>query len=563
MLRRLQAFLVLGMCLVSIPAAAQDATDKPAADEPADKPPEKAPPAGKARPKPKAASDQPADAEQAAPPKDQPTDAVPPPPPPAAPAKPAWQEGWETFATGYFRAPLALGISNRARPDQPKTDPPTTQISYGPNRTLDASYYSFAYTRLQEQDWAELFIHEKHKHVEAVIGWMGYWYQAVGFQNPDAAWIPGTAYLALDTDVPLGQYKPNVALTMGAFWPKYGYFEKYDTYTLGRFRQMGVQLKVTWPISTNWTLTYTQGFGAGRDGSFALLAPPPYQATVGLDLLTYENFQFQWGKYVDFSGHVNNEWTADPNLTQQTMPDPKSYGPATQANLSVAGFEVNFNIPYAGRIWISPSVIKVTNGWALANAGTEVMHSLGGVGIATNYMAWSGSPSDSTGSGTMNNFGVLFETSMNRWLNRPAETTPELTLSAFGLVTNSSIDLPVGSTIPQNTIKEAKGGVDATFQPWPFLAAMLRYDSVNLDTDHPAYIFSGVTGRLVFSSHFMSGESIYFQYTRYTYGDHMVLAGTWPWGTQLVAGNDIIQHGPYAGQKPDMDVIKIQANVAF
>jgi hypothetical protein len=30
-----------------------------------------------------------------------------------------------------------------------------------------------------------------------------------------------------------------------------------------------------------------------------------------------------------------------------------------------------------------------------------------------------------------------------------------------------------------------------------------------------------------------------------------------------VAGSDIIQSGPYAGQKPDMDVVKLQATVAF
>ena len=34
---------------------------------------------------------------------------------------------------------------------------------------------------------------------------------------------------------------PNVAVTVGAWWPAFGYFEKYDTYTLGRFRQIGEQ----------------------------------------------------------------------------------------------------------------------------------------------------------------------------------------------------------------------------------------------------------------------------------------------------------------------------------
>jgi len=43
----------------------------------------------------------------------------------------------------------------------------------------------------------------------------------------------------------------------------------------------------------------------------------------------------------------------------------------------------------------------------------------------------------------------------------------------------------------------------------------------------------------------------------------MVLAGQWPWGAPMVAGSDVIQGGTYNGWKPDMDVIKLQATVAF
>jgi hypothetical protein len=48
----------------------------------------------------------------------------------------------------------------------------------------------------------------------------------------------------------------------------------------------------------------------------------------------------------------------------------------------------------------------------------------------------------------------------------------------------------------------------------------------------------------------------------------MVLAGTWPWNSNantgsLVPGNGILQQGPYAGQKPDADVVKLQATIAF
>jgi hypothetical protein len=92
---------------------------------------------------------------------------------------------------------------------------------------------------------------------------------------------------------------------------------------------------------------------------------------------------------------------------------------------------------------------------------------------------------------------------------------------------------------------------------------MLRFDEVNYNLDHSGYIFSAITPRVTFSSHYLSGESIYIQYSRYRYGDQMTLGGKWPWSLPMVAGSDIIQSGPYAGQKPDMDVVKLQATVAF
>jgi hypothetical protein len=123
--------------------------------------------------------------------------------------------------------------------------------------------------------------------------------------------------------------------------------------------------------------------------------------------------------------------------------------------------------------------------------------------------------------------------------------------------------LPAGSMFPQDSFTQFKYGADATLQALGWLGFMLRYDLVNLDMDHGGYIFSGVTARAAFSSHFLSSERIYAQYTRYTYGDKMTLAGTSLSGAPLVAGNEIVQAGPYAGKPPDHNVIKLQAEVAF
>jgi hypothetical protein len=545
MLRRFRASVVVVVCLVSISALAEEPTDKSTDDENAAEAPPPAPPP------------------PAPPPTAQPKTE----PPPVAAAttevKPAAEPGaWHVDVNGYFRAPMALGISERPGPDNP-TGPSSTQISYGPNRTVDSNYYSFAYTRLQEQDWAEIFVHAKKKHVDAAVGWMGYWFQSVGFRNYDAAWAPGLAYVALDTDFGEGELKPNIAFTAGAWWPSFGYFEKYDTYTLGRFRQLGTQLKLTAPINSDLTATVTSGFGTGRDGSFNTGAPVFYGATTGADLLTYGHVKVSYAKYADVGLHINTEWTADPNLFQQSMPGPKSYEVASAAHLSVAGMEANVRLPRAGHLWISPSFLSVRNGWALNSAGTEVMHSLSGAGIAANYMAFTNSPTDSTGSGSMVNFGFLYENTLSSCLGQAPGTLPELTLSIFGLMADARLDLPAGTTLTQNSINQFKWGADLTFQSLTWLAFMARFDSVSYDRDNPGYVFDSFTGRAIVSSHFLSSERIYIQYSRYKYGDKMVLAGTWPWGAPLVAGSTIIQAGPYADMTPDKNVVKVQAEVAF
>jgi hypothetical protein len=561
MLRRLQWSLVLGVWGAAIPVAAQESK--------AEFPEEQKPPAADAAPAPAAAAPE---EEETAP--EQPSGkssvegrasaevGIPAAAPARDDAKPEEKKaGWETFVSGYFRAPMAIGISNRAHPSQANA-PTEAQYSYGPNRTIDSNYYSFAYTRLQEQDWVELFVHAKKKHVEAVIGWMGYWLQSAGFRNPEAAWVPGMAYLTLDTDFDLGRLKPNIALTAGAWWPKFGYFEKYDTFTLGQYRQLGEQVRLKIPVSQDLTVTVVQGFGTGRDGNWNFGSPPPYQSQVGLDLLHYEHAQVTYKELIDVGLHFNYQWTRDPHLHQQER-TARSYSDAREAKFSTFGAEVNLKAPYAGRFWVSPSYTRIRNGWALAEAGIEVMHSISGLGYATNYLAWDEEPTVTTGTGSSLNFGFLYENKLSDVLGKPGEVMPEVTLNLFGLYIDAKNDLPSNSPLPQDRLKEMKYGADVTAQVLDWMSVMLRWDEVNMDLDNPGYVFSAISPRLTVYSDFLSGESIYLQYSHYRYGENMTIAGRWPWRTTIIPGTSLTQGGPYTGHKPDMDVIRVQASVKF
>jgi hypothetical protein len=100
-------------------------------------------------------------------------------------------------------------------------------------------------------------------------------------------------------------------------------------------------------------------------------------------------------------------------------------------------------------LWISPSYISVKNGWALgSNGGTEVMHAQGGFGIATNYLAYSNSTVNSTGTGSMFNVGFLYENTLSNLQGKsPESAAHDVKLNVFGLLTNTSLDLPAGTQL--------------------------------------------------------------------------------------------------------------------
>jgi hypothetical protein len=191
------------------------------------------------------------------------------------------------------------------------------------------------------------------------------------------------------------------------------------------------------------------------------------------------------------------------------------------------------------------------------------MHSQNGFGLAGNYLAWTNSPSDSTGTGTMFNLGFQYDNSLSNILGTRSDHAPDLKFSAFGLLTSASLELPAGSQIPQDKLKQLKYGADVTLQAVDWLSVMLRGDTVVYDVSHAGFVFSALTARLTLYTHVLSGESVYLQYSRYFYGDRMVLAGKWDWNAPMVAGTDVVQAVGYSGKEPDAHVIKLQASAAF
>jgi hypothetical protein len=460
---------------------------------------------------------------------------TPPPPPPIAhESKPT--EGWQTVFTGYFRAPMMLSLSKRSDAER-TNDASSTQVVFAPNRLVDANYSSFGFTRLQEGDWGEVYLTEKKAHVAATIAYMGWWYTGSGYPQPSAGWSPAQAWVTLDSDFELGSLKPHVEFKAGIFWPKWGTFGKYDTYLFGRFHQAGEAVQVDLPINPNLNLRAVHGFGTNRNGSST--------AGTGATLLHYAHVGLDYKKEVGVGLYYNDSFTRDPSLFSGNTPaGGGAYADANQADMTVVGADVNIERAVFGHLWLATSYLKVKNGWALSET-VEVMHSPGGAGIAGNYMGF-GQPG-STGSGSMVNFAFLYENSLSILQGKArGELLPDVTVNLFGMMANTNRDLTQIATI-SDKLHQLKWGTDVTVNTLNWLAFMLRYDQVHLDLDDSERTYAVITPRVVFSTHFLSNESIWLQYSRYFYGERVLLnqSTTQPYLT------------------PDKNVLKLQANMSF
>ena len=485
--------------------------------------------------------------------------------PKAAAEEPSWN-GWRPDFSGYFRAPLGIAIANHLDPGNAPNKPSGTQLSFAPDHAVDGNFNSFAFTRVQETDWAEVYIHARKKHVDGAVGWGGYWFQSAGYQRPFAQWMPGFAWIRLDGDFQVAGVTPNAAVQVGAFWPTFGYFPAYDTYTMGRIRQIGERIDLKVPFTSNFTVTLTQGVGGNRNG-FASVGTVPVvgisnkDTTTALDLLAYANLAIDYRDNVHVGLHWNMSWTNDPgNDAGLPTAGGATFQDVRDAYLQVTAGEVKLNYPRAGLVWLSPTYVQIKNGWALDPlGGVEVLHSQSGL-FGANFMGYEGTVTNSTGSGSTFAVGGMYQNTLGSVMGRGFGTElPDLRLDVFGLLARSRRDLPSGSNL-QKELNQFKWGASLTGQTLTWLALMLRFDRVNnaspkiVDLQIPGNDFSMLTARLIVMSHFSSGEMVYIQYTRYFLGD--------AYRTTPGAADYQFPSNPHVGY-PAENVVAVSATMAW
>ena len=391
---------------------------------------------------------------------------------------------------GYARMPLAA----QGTPREPYL--------------VDNDYYlsGFAYTRLYEPDWSELFFSAKHGDYEAKFGLFASLYSDYATARLEnqlgvaQASVSAKHFAGVDP----------LSVQVGVFWDRFGYIEPYDTYVFGRTHQGGA--KAAWELPNGGRIQ--TGIGIHQRN---------LQANVGLTPIAHVAGAYPVGP-IELGGYVVRTWTRDkPPLSQ-----------IQDGTMWVTGLDARYKLPEnRGTAYLAFSYYNMDSALYLAPA-LEVMHSTGGRGLTENYL---GLDASENGSGHMYTLATDVKTNI----------TDKIGLRAFGMATwvrSPQVD-EMDPQINRDRRLYLKWGVDPSYAVLSKLRLSARFDRVILDMYDSENSFRVLSPRITFPLD--TWGELFFMYSHYWYGDKIQLRpGQVPQVTM-----------------PDSNVFKLQAQVVW
>ena len=397
---------------------------------------------------------------------------------------------------------------------------------------VDDDYFrsGFAYTRLQEQDFAELYLNVGNKYVTGTVAFMASLFSDWARPLLENQLGIAQAYLTFHWDADIRTSKLKLQLKAGSFWDRFGWLESYDTYLFGRTHQLGAQARIELDAG-RLTLYGLYGFGAHLEA---------IDVNQGLTLLNYVNLGANWNQQANLGFYYLDSTTHDKRQLSEI----------TDADMSVVGTDGWLKTPLLGRFYLGLSYVNATHAKYLSPA-IEVMHSYGGRGITENFL---GTEKSENGTGWLFNVAFEHSYSLRAVLHRYAPERlaflhgGDISLRWFGLYTNvASKQLDADPLINKDGREYFKWGIEPAVHALSWLLLSLRYDRVISDLNDNANSFRILTPRITFTTHYWVNAQIYLQYSRYSYGARALL-----------------RPGQVALETmPDTDVFKLQAQMVF
>ena len=364
----------------------------------------------------------------------------------------------------------------------------------------------FAYTRLYEPDWSELFFSAHKGNYKAEFGLFASLYSdyaSARLENQlGVAQASVTAEHFLDQEA--------LSVKVGVFWDRFGYLEPYDTYVFGRTHQGGAKVSYALPHGGHVQV----GIGIHQ---------AQLQQNLGLTPVANVAGSYPLGP-VEVGAYVLRTWTRDK----------RQLSPIQDGTMWVTGLDAKYKLPHdRGTAYLAFAYYNMDKVLYLAPA-LEVMHSTGGRGLTENFL---GLDSSNDGSGHMYTLAADVKTKL----------TDRIGVRGFGMATwvrSPQVD-EMDPIANRDRRLYLKWGLEPSYKLLPKLAVSARFDRVILDVYDSENSFRILSPKLSFPLD--NWGELFLQYSHYWYGDKVHLrAGQVPLETM-----------------PDSDVVKLQAQVRW
>ena len=373
---------------------------------------------------------------------------------------------------------------------------------------VDNDYYlsGFAYTRLYEPDWSELFFSAKKGNYKAEFGLFASLYS--DYSQANIANQLGIAQASLRADKFLDQ--EGLSVQVGVFWDRYGYIEPYDTYLFGRTHQGGAKVMYALP-------------GGGKVQGGLGIHEANLQQNQGMTPIAHVAASYPVGP-VDVAAYGVRTWTDDK----------RQLSPIQSGTMYVAGLDAKYKLPNdLGSAYLGFGYYHMDKVLYLAPA-LEVMHSTGGRGLTENFLGLDNS---------MDGTGHMYTLATDEKIR----ITDQAQVRGFGMMTwvrSPQVD-EMDPLKNRDRRLYLKWGVEPSYLVLPRLRVAARFDRVILDEYDSQDSFRVLSPKIAFPLD--NWGEIFFQYSHYWYGNRIELRpGQVPLETL-----------------PDHDVFKLQAQVVW
>jgi len=346
--------------------------------------------------------------------------------------------------------------------------------------------------------------------------------EAAGIFDPTEQLNLSDAFLTVNLSQPL---KTPFSVKVGAFTGRYGPMGQYDagrygtplmarTNTVGVTTTAGVELP-------NLSLVFEHGIGGslGRpprgtlgaawngfaDGGAVGTPSADAPNGVGSTFVNQLHAGLDYAKLAQLTLHYVSAWSQDEQASVGLIPD---------GSIRVLGASGRLTLSRGGHLYVGAARTDANNA-ATVSGVIEVLNARGGPELIREYLG-----PDSGGDGALTTIGAQYDLSVARMLYGDFFTgkSPDVRLSLFGVSTSVTSDDPA-----YDEVTKLKLGAEVTYSALSWFALSARVDHATPDTDESEQAFQIISPRLLFHTNWLSRDEFTLQYSRFVYGDDVVV----------------------------------------